>query len=142
MKFAFYLFFRGLVFCGLTFGGKFVLVIRGGYIRRGLYSGFYGNFGHVFVFQSTLFPMLCCCCCFAIWSRVYIQKIGYRCITQLKVGIYTKLYPFALRGAQSTLTTVIALKTQKNQKDKKLQIFALTLFEPGGKIAPHFQKLL
>ena len=39
MKFDFYLIFRGLIFGRLIFGGKFVLVIRGAYIRGGLYSG-------------------------------------------------------------------------------------------------------
>ena len=44
MKLAFYLIIRGGLYSGgLTFGGKFVLVIGGAYIRGGgLHSGFYG----------------------------------------------------------------------------------------------------
>ena len=40
---------------GLIFGGKFVLVIRGAYIRGGVYSGFYGIRFRAFLWSLEVF---------------------------------------------------------------------------------------
>ena len=80
MKFAFYLISRKLIFGGLIFGGKFVLVIRGLYSGGGLYSGFYG-------IEFWIFLLF-----FIIWISWGHNKLVLRIkITKIKV-LYNHIY--------------------------------------------------